>query len=275
MAALKRRVIERLPLGMRKAGKLAYYTALDLVKPIKVPRVPARRHTFIGGLNFAVIGDVFLSRLVASGLTPEMRVLDVGCGQGRMARPLVGYLSETARYDGVEISRAGVDWCQSQYADVPNFHFHHANLVNALYNPDGDTLAKDYRFPFDDGIFDFVFLTSVFTHMFTADVENYVSEIARVLKPGGRCITTWFLLNEAIRTADNAFLDFRYGLDDVSRTVVKETPEEAIAFEEDFVRDLFRRHGLELLQVEPGQWAGLAATHEFQDIILAERRDTL
>ena len=32
--------------------------------------------------------------------------------------------------------------------------------------------------------------------MVAEEVEHYLSEIARVLKPGGRCLISFFLLNE-------------------------------------------------------------------------------
>jgi hypothetical protein len=40
-----------------------------------------------------------------------------------------------------------------------------------------------------------VHLRSVFTHMGPSEVEHYLGEIARVLKPGARCMATYFLLN--------------------------------------------------------------------------------
>lgn len=36
-------------------------------------------------------------------------------------------------------------------------------------------------------------LGSVFTHMQHRDVVRYAKEVARVLKPGGRCMVTYFL----------------------------------------------------------------------------------
>ena len=62
-----------------------------------------------------------------------------------------------------------------------------------------NTRQRLTAFPCADNSFDLVFLTSVFTHMFAGDVENYLSEISRVLKPGGKCLITWFLLDEVSR----------------------------------------------------------------------------
>ena len=49
---------------------------------------------------------------------------------------------------------------------------------------------------------DVAFLTSVFTHMLPEDVEHYLDELARVLKPGGRTLITWFLLLGAFVAAN-------------------------------------------------------------------------
>src|SRR3954454_3335822 len=56
--------------------------------------------------------------------------------------------------------------------------------------------GSEYVFPYPNATFDFVFLTSVFTHMLPTDMEHYVSEIVRVLKPNGRSLCTFLLLND-------------------------------------------------------------------------------
>ena len=38
-----------------------------------------------------------------------------------------------------------------------------------------------------------MFLTSVFTHLLPHDLTHYLAEINRVLRPGGRCVATFFL----------------------------------------------------------------------------------
>jgi len=56
----------------------------------------------------------------------------------------------TGRYEGFDIDKSGIEWCQSEYRDAPNFAFHHADVFNARYNKTGQVAAKDFRFPFDD-----------------------------------------------------------------------------------------------------------------------------
>jgi len=64
------------------------------------------------------VGDDFFKTLTQYGLSPDMRVLDVGCGQGRMARPLIGFFDQ-GDYTGFDIVKPGIEWCQHQYADLP------------------------------------------------------------------------------------------------------------------------------------------------------------
>ena len=86
---------------------------------------------------------------------------------------------------------------QREHRPAPSrFRFAVADVHNGQYNPDAETQASEYTFPYGDEEFDVVVLTSVFTHMLPDDVAHYLDEIARVLKPGGRTLITWFLLNE-------------------------------------------------------------------------------
>lgn len=267
MSLIQKVVRRSLPLPLRKLIKWVYYGVLDISKPIKTPRVPARRDIFVGGGDFAAVGEKFFGSLKEHGLKPDMKVLDVGCGQGRIARPLVDYLVEPGRYDGMDIVASGIRWCQKNYADVPHFTFHHANILNKTYNPNGDTLASEFRFPFDDDTFDFVFLSSVFTHMHTADVRQYLTEITRVTKPGGVHLITWFITNQTTESAMEPLQDFLYELDEVSKTTVRSNPEEAIAFDEGFVMSLYEEVGLTVETFEPGRWSGLTQSRFVQDFI--------
>ena len=194
----------RQPLGerLRDSLRLRALDARDRLSGRADRLVPPRRLDFVGHSDFAATGDEFLTYFVEmGGLQPGEAVLDVGCGIGRMARPLAGYLSEAGSYDGFDVNRDGIGWCRRRYAGRPNFRFQVADLYNRRYNPRGAHAAVEYRFPYDDARFDFVILTSVLTHLLEAEADHYLAETARVLRPGGRVFATFFLLDDDARDA--------------------------------------------------------------------------
>ncbi len=265
---MKSRLKQMVPLALRQEIKRQLAAREDRRNPITTPRVPPRAETLIGGGDFEHVGDAFFEILKRHGLTPDMHVLDVGCGQGRMARPLVSFL-DGGSYAGFDISEPGIAWCAEHYADAREFKFDHVPVFNQRYNPKGTVKASEFIFPYDNDRFDLIFLTSVFTHMFKDDVANYLEQISRVLKPGGMALITWFLLNGVSRTAENPFFDFVYDFDDVTRTTTPKNPEAALAFDEGFVRGLYADCGLTIADIEYGTWARPDSPFQLQDMVVA------
>lgn len=240
------------------------------------PLVPPRSMIFIGDGDFKKTGDEFKRYFIEiGGLQPHHRILDVGSGIGRMAAPLTSYMSAQGEYHGFDIVLKGIEWCRKEISSrYPNFHFLHADIQNMAYNPDGVYQAVSYQFPYETESFDFVFLTSVFTHMFPADMENYLKEIARVLKKNGRCFITYFLLNvesEKLIHSDLSSQKFIYDLNGCF-TTDKDNPEWAIAFKEKAIRDLFAKNGLDIAEpITYGSWCGRKNFLSYQDIVLGTK----
>lgn len=238
--------------------------------------LPPRRLIFLVGGDFKETGRQFVDLLVArTGLRPDDAVLDVGCGAGRMAVPLTRYLSAEGRYEGFDSFARGVRWCEEQITPrFPHFRFRVADLYNEFYTPRGRIKASEYQFPYADASFDVVFLASVFTHLLPDDMEHYLSEIARVLKPGGRCVITYFLLNadtlQRMR-AGEADLDFQFDFGRY-RSINETGKEAAVAFEEPQIRDLYGQRGLTVEEpVEWGSWSGATGAAMYQDTVVATR----
>jgi len=213
-------------------------------------------------------------------LKPNERVLDVGCGVGRLARPLTRYLKENGSYEGFDIVPKQISWAEKAFGKhFPNFYFQHADIYNKEYNPKGKIKASEYRFPYESESFDFIFLTSVFTHMLREDVEHYFSEISRVLKPKGRCLISCFLINPTslkLIEEKKSTLSFQYP-NNGYRTSEKDTFESSVAYEEEIMKKLFDKNGLKI--VEPilyGWWStgqSSMPSSRYQDIIIATKQN--
>ena len=109
-------------------------------------------------------------------LRPGMRVLDAGCGGGR-------HLCEAFRTDGVEVAGVDLGWedlCKaSGYLSLMARESRGRWLISR---------ADVTKLPFAEGVFDVVVCSEVLEHV--EDSRTAVSELVRVLKPGGDMVVT-------------------------------------------------------------------------------------
>jgi SAM-dependent methyltransferase len=238
---------------------------------------PARLH-FVGGGNFGGAGFEFLRYFIElGGMKRTDRVLDVGSGVGRMAIPMTNYLKHGS-YVGFDIVPEGVTWCQQKITPKhPNFQFLLADIYSERYNPKGTQDSTTFRFPVEDESVDFVFLTSVFTHLLLPEAEHYLKEIGRVLKKGGRVLGTWFVLNEESRklmVSAPRTPGLAYPMDGNPDVLVRDLviPRGAVGFSETLVKQLHSQAGLTITEPwNPGAWCGRADFLSYQDIVVATK----
>jgi SAM-dependent methyltransferase len=131
------------------------------------------------------------------GLTKDSALLDIGCGFGRLAIGVVDRVGELAEYRGVDVSAAAIAWCKRHIGrQHPTFTFTRLDVMNERYNPGGDAITAAFRLPLGDGSFDVAYAYSVFSHMELADIVHYLSELRRVLRPGGAAFVTLFVADD-------------------------------------------------------------------------------
>ncbi|MCX6357550.1 MAG: class I SAM-dependent methyltransferase [Candidatus Aureabacteria bacterium] len=255
--------------------------AFDFIAGRRGELIPPRRLYFLAGDSdraaYKKIGEAFLGYFKdLAGLKPDEKVLEVGCGTGRMASALTQYLSRHGIYRGFDIVPRWVKWCQKNITPrYPNFTFDLADIYNKYYHPAGRRTASGYIFPYLNGYFDFVFLTSVFTHMLPSDMEHYISEIGRVLRKGRRCCITFFLLNDEARRycrEGGSIFNFTHECGNYY-TASPGTPEASIAYNEEFIVELYRKRGLDIAYpIRYGSWCGRPSSLSYQDIIVAAKK---
>lgn len=124
-------------------------------------------------------GREMAGRLVdALAITPEQRVLELGCGVARIGRELA---PRVGQWHGVDISSSIIRIARRRTAHLGNVHFHE--------------LAQT-ALPLADATFDRAYSHLVLFHMDKEDLFLYLQEFARVLVPGGLVyFDTWNLLH--------------------------------------------------------------------------------
>jgi SAM-dependent methyltransferase len=106
---------------------------------------------------------------ICQGKDPkQMKVLEIGCGAGRVTRALAGVFGEVY---GVDVSGEMVTQAKRALVDRPNAH---------VFQNNGRDLSV-----LGDQQFDFAFSSIVFQHIPSREIiENYVREVNRLLRPG-------------------------------------------------------------------------------------------
>jgi len=248
---------------------------LELLAQNRFLPAPPAEMMFCGDGDYRAIGAEFLGHFIAlGGLAPHERVLDIGCGIGRMAVPLTQYLRAPGCYDGIDINADGIAWCSASISTVyPDFRFTRLDLRHPLYNPAGAQDTAATALPFADASFDFICMISVLTHLETDALTHYAAEAARLLAPGGRCFATAFLMNAPARdalAAGQGNIGFSAEGDAKIRFADATAPLAAVSFDEDFLVEKFLRAGLHRRTgTSYGNWSGRAGKN-FQDLMVFE-----
>lgn len=123
----------------------------------------------VGG-GFAEVGAVEVALVRQLGLTNEHYLVDVGCGSGRLAKPLSEVFA--GRYLGIDIVPDLVAYAR-KIVQRPSWRF---EVVDGLKIPEEDARA------------DFVCFFSVLTHLRHEESFVYLQEAKRVTRPGGRIV---------------------------------------------------------------------------------------
>ncbi len=135
----------------------------------------------VKGLYDVSVGERYVEFMKTEGLRPGHKVLDFGCGYGRMAVPLLRYL-EPGNYVGVDLAaervRQAREYIVHEGLEDTRPAFHVAAMDNDMsYLP--------------AGAFDFLWVHSVFSHMPLDDVRACLTGLRALMKPDGVLIANY------------------------------------------------------------------------------------
>jgi ubiquinone/menaquinone biosynthesis C-methylase UbiE len=197
------------------------------------------------------------------GLTPGMRVLDVGCGPGRHAHELARRGIEV---HGIDISQRFIDLAQASAPSGATFERMDARALN--FDAEFDVAISLCQGGFG-------LLTG------PGEDESVVRGMARAVKPGGRLAMSAFSAYFAVKYHEDATFDADRG---VSHELTEVRNEQGQPKQVDLwtgcytpreLRLLMRVCGLQLdhlWSVEPGGYAASPATTETPEFLLLATR---
>jgi len=120
------------------------------------------------------IKQTILASLPADWSFAGTRVLDFGCGVGRVLRHFAAEASQ-AELHGCDVDLQSVAWLREAFP--PAFRVTTCERLPPL--------------EYADDSFDLVYLISIFTHLVDGEWEPWLRELQRVLKPGGTALVTF------------------------------------------------------------------------------------
>lgn len=266
-----RKLYYALPVQLRFLSRIIVYFPLDLIsyKSRKAAGIPPKGKLFIGSGDFVLTGNRFAERLQEyCDLKATSKVLDIGCGIGRLARPLTKILNEEGKYAGFDVVKSGINWCQKNISSKhQNFEFIHVDLSNDLYTTGGED-ASSFNFPYQDQSFSIAVAISVYTHLLPEETNRYLAETARILEPGGLAFFTFFIQD------NNSILPnkFNFPIKHENYALMDEKVSRAnVLYKQDFLHKMIEQNGLEIKQWIKGRWCNEDGL-DYQDSLVLLKR---
>ncbi len=149
----------------------------------------------VKGLYDVSVGHLYTEFLKKEGLKSGHRLLDFGCGYGRVGVPLIQFLDPDG-YAGMDLSHERIRLFQ-EYIEHEGLQERRPELFVA--QPDNDMKYLD------QGSFDVIWAHSVFAHMPLADVKRCLVNLAKLLKPRGMVIANYSFSDRVSKTNISAF----------------------------------------------------------------------
>jgi SAM-dependent methyltransferase len=240
---------------------------------------------WVGGTDPEVVGNAcrnILDRYLT--INSSSRLLDFGCGIGRVLLSVLNNRSDVGAITGFDIMPQVIKFCDTHIASAfsntkfeviqgSNDHYDHfiaaaspsvAKSYAQLQGEYGSTFTGAYAF-------------SVFTHVEIADFRSLLKFLSTLLVPGGELLFTAFLLTPFSRHAikeGTALFNFGATLSEADGDVFIGNSTDRlsfIAFDLVLVEKMVFEAGLVITRMEHGSWSGAGFSSSLQDVLVCRR----
>ena len=159
---------------------------------------------------------------------------------------------------------------------IQTARFAHFDVYEGLYNPTGKFRLQELTIPAANNSIDVIILHSVFTHMMEDDIMHYLKEFARILKPTGKVLATFFVVDDEIRKSAQIrqYLSFNHKRSPDCYIEDLSIPTRAVGYTESALRSMVTRAGLKLSRpICFGFWSGHHPAPHYggQDALIMQR----
>ena len=147
--------------------------------PVPPARLRHRVHGSLDRQSFLTIGGEAAQNIrdllatVGRKMSSFQRVLDFGCGSGRVLRHFLNEVTVSTQFFGTDIDPEAIGWCQQ---NIPRVHW----STNGYMPPTS----------FQENSFDLIYANSVFTHLDESFQNAWLHELQRLAQPGAILLLT-------------------------------------------------------------------------------------
>jgi len=119
------------------------------------------------------------------------RILDWGCGPGRIIRHLPQVIGNGCEYYGTDYNVKSIEWCSR---NLPNINF--------------NTNSLEAKLPYSGHFFDIIYGISIFTHLSEQLHYDWYNELFRILNTGGIMFLTTQGDNFRVKLTDHELVKY-------------------------------------------------------------------